>query len=616
MTVPVLSILIATQPSRGASFDRLLRMLSAQAADKPVEIIGDSMDATSTGAKRNRLLDRAVGDYIAFVDDDDLVSDDYVDKVLAACAQGPDCCSIGGWVTFDERPRKMFWNSLSFNEWGEDRDKFYRTPNHLNAVKRELALKARFPDLTIGEDHEYSRRLYPYLHSEIEIPGALYYYFCEPRVRAQASNLRFLLKWPTRGRPELFGKVLREHAEKLSSRNKFQFLVSVDADDPDWHAVDDALLRSPLEHELKVGPAGRSKIQAINADVEHATDWDVLVLLADDMVPVAQDWDEQIVVDMARNFPNLDGILVYDDGYAQAPVDPEEFTVATMPVMGRRFYDRQGYIYHPEYTSLWCDNELADVARTAGRGRRIPKVIIRHDWIGRNPDDLLRRNESFYKADKLIYDRRKSVGFPRGSSLSYSQNDEESAILSEVGAISGTLLDVGAYDGKMFSNSLRLIEQGWGGVLVEPSPIPFQRLLELHRDRPNVTLVQAALAPKAGFTKFSDSRGDAVSTMSDSHVALWSGAGVKWDEYMVRAVTPCELLAQVGFDFTFVSIDVEGVNIEVFRAFPWPLLARNGLRLICVEHEENVTEIDETLEPLGFERFYRNPENCMYRKRL
>jgi len=36
------------------------------------------------GAKRNQLLHRAKGDYVAFVDDDDLVSSDYVNKVLSA----------------------------------------------------------------------------------------------------------------------------------------------------------------------------------------------------------------------------------------------------------------------------------------------------------------------------------------------------------------------------------------------------------------------------------------------------------------------------------------------------------------------------------------------------
>ena len=36
------------------------------------------------GAKRNQLVKRSKGEYIAFIDDDDLVSFDYVSKILKA----------------------------------------------------------------------------------------------------------------------------------------------------------------------------------------------------------------------------------------------------------------------------------------------------------------------------------------------------------------------------------------------------------------------------------------------------------------------------------------------------------------------------------------------------
>src|SRR5262245_12533077 len=43
----------------------------------------------------------------------------------------------------------------------------------------------------------------------------------------------------------------------------------------------------------------------------------------------------------------------------------------------------------------------------------------------------------------------------------YSQNDEEGIIAGYFGGRTGTLLDIGAYDGVSFSNSRRLIESGW-----------------------------------------------------------------------------------------------------------------------------------------------------------
>lgn len=610
----ILSILIPTLPDRGRSCARLVRMLSEQALGKPVGILTDETVGATTGWKRNRLLDRAQGAYVCFIDDDDLVADDYVDRVLSGCAQGADCCTLDGVMITDKRPPRAFRHRLEYATWRETPQGFERSPNHLNAVRRDLACRARFPDLTIAEDHAYSRALQPLLKTQAEVPGCLYWYFASKEAKARAASLRFLLKWPTKGRPEMFKETLRQVLRTLSGKHPVELVVSVDSDDTSAWKIQGTVPDS-ISSRVVVGPAGRGKIGAINADIP-ATPWDVLVLLADDMIPVEHNWDDRIVADMARNFPTLDGLLVYDDGFAKPPVDSEEVTIATMPVMGRRFYDRHGYIYHSAYTSLWCDNELAEVAKRAGKAKRIPRVIIRHDWVGQRPDDLLRHNESFYSADKAVYEQRKAEGFPRGTSTMYSQNNEEEAILATLGTTQvGRFLDIGAYDGKTLSNTRRLAELGWYGVLVEPAPGPFRAALELYRGNTQVQLFNVAVAGKAGFATFRDSRGDAVSTLSEAHADLWSSAGIQWDPYMVHTVTPRDLFAQVGWEFDFVTLDVEGMNLEVFKAIPWDMLARHGLRLICIEHENNEEEMGRHLEPLGFERFYLNAENAIFRKR-
>ena len=43
-------------------------------------------------------------------------------------------------------------------------------------VKRHLALKAKFPDKTFGEDAEYAKRLLPFLRVEYNINQNLYEY--------------------------------------------------------------------------------------------------------------------------------------------------------------------------------------------------------------------------------------------------------------------------------------------------------------------------------------------------------------------------------------------------------------------------------------------------------
>lgn len=174
---PTLSILICSLTSRHKTLNELVVELKRQKTDR-VEILAEiDGGQITTGAKRNLLLERAQGDYIAFVDDDDMVSEDYVEKILKAIETRPDCCGIEGIITFEKRQEsRLFIHSLQHKEWFEMDKVYYRCPNHLSPVKRELALQTGFPDKTIGEDRDYSLRLLSLLKTEVYIDGPIYFY--------------------------------------------------------------------------------------------------------------------------------------------------------------------------------------------------------------------------------------------------------------------------------------------------------------------------------------------------------------------------------------------------------------------------------------------------------
>lgn len=173
-----LSILICSLKGRRKQLSRLMNSLVPQTMNKDVEILVETDDGKITvGAKRNVLLKRTTGDYVAFVDDDDTVSDDYVSKVLEALVVSPDCCSLEGEIHFKKRDvTKKFIHSILYDRWFEKGQVYYRCPNHLNAVKRELALQVMFPDVKVGEDMDYSLRLHPLLSIEQCIKGTIYFY--------------------------------------------------------------------------------------------------------------------------------------------------------------------------------------------------------------------------------------------------------------------------------------------------------------------------------------------------------------------------------------------------------------------------------------------------------
>ncbi len=179
-----LSILVCSTTERAHLLHRLERHLRAQMRRWPrrVELVVDVDDGQkSIGQKRNDLLARAVGQYVAFVDDDDMVAHDYVDRIVDALTLTDgeaDCASLEGVITTNGENPERFTHSIEHARWYSAGGTHYRTPNHLNPIKRELALQAGFPEKNFAEDHDFSQRVLPLLKSEVSTGAQpLYYYW-------------------------------------------------------------------------------------------------------------------------------------------------------------------------------------------------------------------------------------------------------------------------------------------------------------------------------------------------------------------------------------------------------------------------------------------------------
>jgi glycosyltransferase involved in cell wall biosynthesis len=174
-----LSILICTVVSRKTQFDNLYRSLLTQSVPQ-VEIlyIRDNKEI-SVGKKRQLLLERAKGEYIVYIDDDDRVSDDYVECILKAISEFPDCigflinCNISGKIKHAKASR-------IYPDWKDDTDgyDYVRSPYHKTPIKREIAMTIGFNDIRFGEDYDYSMRLMKsdLLKKEVFINKELYFY--------------------------------------------------------------------------------------------------------------------------------------------------------------------------------------------------------------------------------------------------------------------------------------------------------------------------------------------------------------------------------------------------------------------------------------------------------
>ena len=178
----LLTICICTLPSRGMMFNSLVRNLSRQVSDSnlygDVELISDADIHKTIGKKRNDLLDLANGKFVVFIDDDDSVSGDYLKQIINVIRKNNDCDCIGikGVITFDGNEERKWEISKDFGKWFEANNVYYRTPNHISPIRTSIAKSVGFPDISNGEDYEYSMGVLPSLHKEVKIDKEIYHY--------------------------------------------------------------------------------------------------------------------------------------------------------------------------------------------------------------------------------------------------------------------------------------------------------------------------------------------------------------------------------------------------------------------------------------------------------
>jgi len=194
----------------------------------------------------------------------------------------------------------------------------------------------------------------------------------------------------------------------------------------------------------------------------------------------------------------------------------------------------------------------------------------------------------------------------------FSQNDEEKHIVNFFkGKIdNGRFLDIGAYDGKAFSNTHRLALNGWSGVCFEPSESVFPQLEKLYADRDDVICDQRAVGGHDKEETFYDSCGDAISSFNTQHVEKWKkNWNSKFKETTVKVISFDTLFDKYGTNFDFINIDVEAANFKLFSRMDWTRL--DQCKLFCIEHDRFDMQIANQLRQYGFHKILRNAENVI-----
>ena len=165
----------------------------------------------------------------------------------------------------------------------------------------------------------------------------------------------------------------------------------------------------------------------------------------------------------------------------------------------------------------------------------------------------------------------------------------------------GYFVDAGCCDGEHISNTYKLEKLGWNGICIDVFPKNFDR-------RPNSKVVEAALhGIKDLELDFTISKAPEISGITDYLGKKGTAAYTGWEPYVDKIIKVKTQLLHEILDannapsfIEYLNIDIEGVELEVLRTFPFD---RYKFGCISLEHnyeEPRRTHIKDLLKSKGY----------------
>ena len=313
-----ISILIPTMPAREFVLTKLLEELNRQINLSPlkVEILVDCDDGTkAVGKKRNDLINLASGKYSCFIDDDDIISQNYVSSFEDMIFDGTyDSSCLFGSYYHNNIFKKRIHLSIQYKKDGENLTTFLRCPNHLNLIKTSIAKQVGFNDVRFGEDSDYGKRLMlsNLIKKEFNNPKNLYFYidsiknkrnFCEFTFKSDIE-LHCKITWP-----RILVKFQSKSPQKLLTTLKKYIANSPNNLDIkiDYLIINDDLMAFEKLKEL-------SKSITISRDnCKDITESHDIIVIASDNIGPLNNWADIIVQKFHDFLPSFDGVLQFKD---------------------------------------------------------------------------------------------------------------------------------------------------------------------------------------------------------------------------------------------------------------------------------------------------------------
>lgn len=156
-----ITYMIPTIPGREASLTRLIASIHekmsriAPALRYTIDLGFDNREM-SIGSKRQMMIQRSLAKYSAFIDDDDEITDAYMEDLRETIAGSYHVMRLRGTIhpyTFTHSIENTLSSPMARGEV------FLRPPNHLNPMMTDIAKFVHFRDAVRGEDLDWTMRM-------------------------------------------------------------------------------------------------------------------------------------------------------------------------------------------------------------------------------------------------------------------------------------------------------------------------------------------------------------------------------------------------------------------------------------------------------------------------
>ena len=200
-----------------------------------------------------------------------------------------------------------------------------------------------------------------------------------------------------------------------------------------------------------------------------------------------------------------------------------------------------------------------------------------------------------------------------------SERDEDVFLNDYFGDETGYFVDIGANNGVKGSNTLRLLCNGWSGLMVEADPFTYSHLLANFAEHKRVRLLHAAISDRTGSIEFYSEQKALCSGWSTAvrlerdHIDSENSA--KFVTCMVPSFTLNDVLrSQPPVDF--LTIDTEGMDATILEAWdagtyrPRLIMAETA----CAVVPDAAERIGGVMVKAGYVEVYRNEANTAWER--